>query len=522
MLKINQLEKLTPLIRKLLAQRFQVAQKNKSYIDRYVKQAVYNFTIKGLTQNGLDSTGILHLDKLRNKLSSLVVNSNYIWAWIEPPQWAEVTDQDKQIFEDHTKKVFDTIQEVSNFEIEKAKILSDYLIGTAVFKINYTSDAFNPIVVEHTSLEDIYLGDDRVNKTNDVFYKKTKVSKYNLADSYGYEVLEIREIKQLSEDDKFDIYEATIEVRIENQDKIFYAAALDTSFRDIFYFEEIEYNPWVIARCELLPSSPYGCGPCIKAIMEIENLKKKKKNVAKIGDDLANPSYIAYTNDPKQILRSRLNTPGTISMFRDRGTEIIPFQKGRNIEVQMYDLSEHKEILRSLFYIDFITAIKDVEDLKNVTATATQVAVSKFAEQIEPMYSILQRELLKGIVMKTYRCCQMANLVNVEEIEWLKNNPRTSLRYYNAITIAQDQDDLQRANMYIQDIASKFGPMGVAAAIKPQKHIDELKRRYRVSSLEFNSGAEMEEQMQQLQQAQAQQEEAMQQQALMQQQGGIE
>lgn len=240
--------------------------------------------------------------------------------------------------------------------------------------------------------------------------------------------------------------------------------------------------------------------------MEIEALKRKKKNIEKVGERAANPSWIGYTNDPKELLRSRLNTPGTISIFKNQSTKVEPFNRGERVDVDMYNISEHKEILRDIFYIDFITAIKDVDDLKNVTATATQVAVSKFAEQIEPLYSMLQKELLKGIVMRVYSCCQFANLVSLEKIEYLKENPRTSLRYYNAITIAQDQDDLQRANMYIQDIASKFGQVGVAAAVKGEEHINALMRRYRVSNKEFRSGEEMEEEMNKIQSAVASQE----------------
>lgn len=449
------------------------------------------------------------MDKLRNKISSLVMNSNYIWAYIEAPKWAKINLEDKTQFEEHSKKVFDIIQEVSNFETEKPKILSDYLIGTTAFKVKYTANLFMPAEIEHTPLESIYLGDDRRGKPGDVFFRKEKIKKYVLADSYGYEILETGCIKQKSDDEEFDVWEGTIEAKVDGQDKIIYAVALDNMFKDIFYYEELKYNPWVVARCELLPGSPYGCGPCIKAIMEIEALKSKKKNIERVGDRAANPSWIAYTNDPKELLRSRINTPGTISIFSNRSTELRPFDRGEKVDVEMYNISEHKEILRDIFYIDFITAIKDVDDLKNVTATATQVAVSKFAEQIEPMYSMIQKELLKGIVMKVYSCCQLANLISLENIQWLKENPRTSLRFYNAITIAQDQDDLQRANMFMQDIMAKFGQAGVAAVVRPVQHVDELIRRYRVSNLEFKSGEEMEQAMAKLQQAQAQAEQQM-------------
>lgn len=498
----NQLQSMAADTFKKFADRYKTASENRARVERLLQLANRNFTVQGLTENDLDSTGILYLDKLRNKLSSLVMNSNYIWAYIEPPKWANVSTSDKLQFEEHTRIVFDVIQETSNFETEKAKILSDYLIGTTAFKVNYTADPFNPAQVEHCPIMNIYLGNDRHGQAGDVFYLRKGVTKYTLADSYGEEILQNPYLVALKDDDRIDIWEATIIY----QGKILYCASKNNSFSEIFYYEEMRYNPWVVARCELLPSSPYGCGPCIKAVMEILGLKAKKKNVELIGKKMANPPWVGY-GDVEEIMRSRVNTPNSVSIFSDRNTKIEPLQQGYNPEIEMFDISEHKEVLRDIFYIDFITAIKDVDDLKNVTATATQVAVTKFAEQIEPMYSMVQKELLKGVVMKTYECCKLAHLISTEDIDWLKKNPRTSLRYYNAIVIAQDQEDLQNSQMFVQALATYLGPSGPAAAIRQEKFVDSLAKRYRVKSDEYYLGDEFIKRLEEIQQAQAQAEE---------------
>lgn len=479
--------------------RLKTAMENRGKVERLLTLANRHFTVQGLTEFDMDSTGILYLDKLRNKISSLVMNSNYIWAYIEPPKWANASTKDRLQFEEHTRVVFDVIQETSNFETEKAKILSDYLIGTTAFKVKYTANLFSPAEIEHCPLMNIYLGNDRHGQAGDVFYLKKGVTKYTLIDSYGEDVLNHPSLSALREEDRIDIWEATVLY----QGKILYGVSKNSDFSEMFYFEEMKYNPWVVSRCELLPSSPYGCGPGIKAIMELIGLKSKKRNIEKIGQKLATPSYIGY-GDPKEIMRSRLNTPGSISVFRNQSTKIEPFQNGYNPEIEMFDISEHKEILRDIFYIDFITAIKDVDDLKNVTATATQVAVSKFAEQIEPMYSMIQKELLKGVVMKVYECCKLANLISISDIDWLKENPRTSLRYYNAIVIAQDQEDLQNAQMFNQALATYLGPYGPAAAIREEKFVDALARRFRVKSDEYYLGEDFLKRLQEMQQQIAQ------------------
>lgn len=158
-------------IPKVFADRYKTASENRGAVASLLNLAIKNFTVQGIV-NDLDSTGILYMDKLRNKISSLVMNSNYIWAYIEPPKWANASATDRSQFEQHTRVVFDVIQETSNFETEKAKILSDYLIGTTAFKVKYTGEMFRPAEIEHCPLANIYLGNDRKGQPGDVFFLK--------------------------------------------------------------------------------------------------------------------------------------------------------------------------------------------------------------------------------------------------------------------------------------------------------------------------------------------------------------
>ena len=234
----NQIENFTDSLKFVFSNRFIIASKNRRRVDGLIRLAIRHFTVEGLQEADLDSTGILYAEKLRNKIAALIMNSNYIWAYIEPPRWVEVSDGDKEIFERHTETVFDIIQEGSNFELEKAKILSDYLIGVAALKINFTGNSIFPAEVEHCPLSSIFLGNDRKGKPGDVFYLKKGASKYSLSDTYGKDVLEQPAIKAIGDQEEFEFYEATVMYN----DKILYAASLDGSFKNAFYFEEMEYN----------------------------------------------------------------------------------------------------------------------------------------------------------------------------------------------------------------------------------------------------------------------------------------
>ena len=480
----------------LVQSRYRVAIANKSQAEYWVDLAVRFFTLDGLIAQNGGAIGFSYMDKLRNKLSSLVVNSNYIWGYLDAPRFEEISNEDKKAFDKITEKVFDVLQTKSNFEAEKASILSDFLIGTACFKVSYTGDLFAPVRIDYTKLENVALGRDVKGKAGDVFEEK-QVYKGDLIDAFGVEVLKNDRVSTMKEDDKRKIVEGV--VYNYKTKKYLFVASFDANFDEVIYCEEMAYNPWVIARCEKMRGSPYGAGPAIKATKEIAEVLSKKENIQKIGEKLSRPAWLFY-GDIRFAKRARINTPGAVTIMGKPGqNSFAPVNQGADLQIDFFSLEENKQILNDLFFIDFITNIKDVDTLKGITATATQIAVTKFAEQIEPMYAMLQKELLEPTVLKTFECCKRANLINLAGIQYLKKpTAQASIRFYNAITIAQEQDDLERANMYVQDIASKFGAQGVAANINAKEHIDAQRKRYRVKNDEFKSGEETEKALEEI------------------------
>lgn len=480
--------------RDLLATRYNIALENKGAVDYWIRLATKYFTLDGLQNTGGGAIGFAYLDKLRNKLSSLVVNNNYIWGYIDAPRFVTISEADKKEFDKVTEKVFDVLQTESNFEAEKASILSDFLIGTACFKVSYTGNMFSPIRIDYSKLENIMLGRDRNGKPGDVFEKK-KITKSDLIDAFGVDILKNELVNRMNEQDKREIYEGV--VYDYQSKKYIFAASFNSSFDELIYSEYMDYNPWVIARCEKMRESPYGAGPGIKAVKEISQVNSKKENIEKIGEKLAKPSWIYY-GDLRFAKRARINTPGAVTVMGKPGqNKFEPVNQGIDLNVEFFNLEENRQTLNDLFFIDFITNIKDVDTLKGVTATATQIAVTKFAEQIEPMYSMLQKELLEPTVMKAFECCKRANLIDITKIEYLKDPAsKTSIRFYNAITIAQEQDDLERANLYIRDLVAKLGPQIALNNMNISKHIDAQRKRYRVKTEEFLSGEETEKKLQ--------------------------
>lgn len=482
-------------IRAMLVTRLNYSKKEKGKIEWIYNLALKYFNVTGMSKEDLDSTGVRLKSKLVNKLCSIIVNSNYIWAHIEPPKWAEVSQEDRNIFEHHTRVVFDDIQELSNFELEKIKILNDYMIGTTAFKVEYTGDISSPSKIRHAPISNIYVVENARAEVQDVFFKNENMTRNKIIEIWP----EAKDIDDMDDRSETDIWEGTIYNH--RTKKYIYVVSPDEGFSKVIYSEELEDTPWVVARWEPFENNiPYGCGPASKAILEMMGLKKTRSNIRKIGDFQTNPPLLAY-GDPRLALRAKL-IPGHLSYMgqKDNVAELRPFSNGANPTMDFFNMDEYKDALNELFYVDFITSIKNVDDLKNITATTTQIAVSKFAEQIDPVYSRLQKEMLKPTVMKIYANNLRAHVISQQNIQYLKDNPRIAIRFYNAITIAQDQDDLERANMFIQDIASKFGPQALAAIIKSEEHIAEQAKRFRVSGKEFRTGAEASQKLQEIQQ----------------------
>lgn len=483
----------------LLKHRFEEAQKERQAIYPLYQKAHDNFTVEGMNLNGIDATGIKYMTKLSNKLSSYIMNSNYIWAYIETPRYEKLNQGDKNEFEHITEVVFDHIQKESNFELEKSKIIRDFLIGTTAFKVRYTGEIQNPVNIEHTAILDIYLTKNRNGKTGDVFYKRKGVKKHNLIDMYGLGILNDINVATMTEQDEKELVEATV---YDHMKKLYhYVVSLDESFDKVIYYELTDYNPWIVARFETMGESPYGAGPCTKAVLELEELKRNRKRISKIGEHQANPTYVAWTSDPKYIAQSRLNNPGKVSILGTTRaqTQIEPFNRGEGADIKFFEMEEYKSTLIDLFYINLIENISSVDQLKNVTATTTQALITELSKQIEPTYSLMQKEMLEPIVMKVFQCLVKASYFDLSKISVLKNNPKIKIRFYNALTIAQEQDDQERANLYFQNLASIAGGMVATSNLNISEFIDGMQKRFRVKSSEFKTGEDTEKAMQEIQ-----------------------
>lgn len=473
------------------------AKSKKMEIEPLYLMAKKHFDICQIKGNYYDSTGILLKTKLINKLADVVMNSSYIWAHIEPPKYmaSNVSEEDKLKLEEQTRVIFDDIQNLSNFELEKTKILDDYLLGTTAFKVEYTGDYENPTRFRHAPIMNVYIVEGADSRINTVFYKNEKMRLPNMRTIWTKGTF-----TNVIENQDYDVWECTVYNQIKkNYD---YIVALDEGLKEIIYREEQAHTPWIVGRWGSFEhNSPYGAGPKVIAIMELIALRKGKNGLGKIREYQSDPPLVGY-GDRALALGARF-MPGRLSYLgqAENVTEIRPFNNGANPQMEMFDLQEHKELLNEIFFIDAISSIKNIDDLKNVTATAVQVAVTKFAEQIGPVYSRMQKEMLEVVVMKIRNNNLKANIISNNNIEYLKNNTRLSVRYHNAITVAQDQEDIQRNNMFIQDIATKFGPQVAIAAIKTDEYIKNTAARFGITRKEFNLGESLTKKLEEIQQA---------------------
>lgn len=473
------------------------AKSKKMEIEPLYLMAKKHFDICQIKGNFYDSTGVLLKTKLINKLAAVIMDSSIDWAHIEPPRYvaSEVSEDDKLQLERQTKVVFDDIRNLSNFELEKTKILDDYLLGTTAFKVEYTGNYENPTRFRHAPIMNTYVVEGADGRVNTVFYKNEKMRLPNMQTIWAKGTF-----TNVIENQEYDVWECTVYNRVKrNYD---YIVALDEGLKEVIYREEQAQTPWVVARWGPFEhNSPYGAGPKVISIMELFSLRKAKNSINKIRDYQSDPPLIGYGDRALTLAAKFL--PGRMAYLgqKENVAEVRGFNNGANPQMEMFDLQEHKELLNEIFYVDAISSIKNIDDLKNVTATAVQVAVTKFAEQINPVYSRMQKEMLEVIVMKVRDNNLKANIISNNGIEYLKNNTKLSVRYHNAITMAQDQEDIQKNNMFIQDIVSKFGPQVAIAMIKPDLYIKLTADRFGITRKEFNLGEDLSKRLEEIQQA---------------------
>lgn len=484
-------------IKNLFRSRFKEAQEQRNIILAWYLKARAHFLPREISLNGVDSTGLVYATKLANKLSAMILNSNHIWAWIETPRFEEISREDKIIFRNITEIVFDEIQENSNFETEKAVMLMDYLIGTAVFKVRFTGKIANPVEFQPIPNINAYLTKRRGKEPGDTFHHSGKVKKHQILNLFGEKAYNSEKVQRMSQDEEIELWEGTV---YDEETRLFhYAVATSSEFTDIIDYRIDDYNPWIVARYESIGDNPYGIGPCVKAIMEIEGLKEVKSNIRRIAKKQAKPSYLAY-GEAKYVLNSRIDEPGSISHMgiAPGQNQVVAFNRGENANLEFFNLEMYEKVLRDIFYINLIESVQNIDQLKDVTATTTQAIVTEFSRQIEPTYALMQRELLREIVIKVFQCLQKISIIDISKIKALQENPRLKIRFYNALTIAQDQDDLERNNLYFANLANTLGPQIAAANMNQAAYIDAQQKRFRVNNKEWKSGEETEKEVEEM------------------------
>lgn len=488
---------LTEREKALLNNRFNEAFAEKVKMDWLINTALRYFTIQGIRQDNISSIGVIYKDKFKNKLLSLIVSSYMKWATITVPKTDNLSENDRLYFEYITDTVFDVIQEDSNFETEKSNIFDNYLISTAVFKIRRTESYSQPCEFVTANLQNVYLTKKRANMQSDVFYKNEKVNKYQLLEAYGEDIENSEAFQKMDDKEMIDIWECCV---YDNKNKTYLIAiAKDSKFSQLIHVKRDTYNPWIICPYERYGDSPYGAGPCIKALLEIMALIRTRARIEKVGQKQLDPAYIFYGQGSKWLRRATLDEPGTITRLGMKNeNEIIPFDRGETANIAFFSIENYEKILKDAFYINLVENIGSVEDLKNITATTTQVLVTELSRQIEPTYSLLQKEMLKKIVIKVLECCSGVYKINLKKLECLQENPKLKIRYYNAITIAQDNDDMDRATMFYNTIAQTLGQATAIAAIRPKEFYNAQMRRLRIPQKEWKTGEEVEKEVKEI------------------------
>lgn len=457
-------------IKQLAKYEYSDAQTDKSQIWWMYEAAMATFFVTDMNRKDEDSYGVRAKNKLVNRLISMLNPGDYNWGLFEPPRGVPATEPDKKLLQNNTEVIFNRLQEYSNFEIENFKFMANLTIGTAAMRRDIMGDLGSPVRYRNVPLKNLYISEGALSKVQHVFYENKGLSISKVRELWPDANLEGFEENQR----ELDIIEGTI--YDSKTKKYHYLVSKGSTFEEIIYSEEMDETNWLVARWGSFENnSSWGVGPGIEVVLEALSLRKKKQNLRVAGDLNVRPPLKGY-GDRALITRAKFGAGDTTYVGKSRGqADFEPLITTLGADLDIYNVENHQKLIDDAFYAQYLP---DLSDVKNVTATAIQALRSEFRQIFEPVYTRVIKEYLKPILLDYFNIMDRAKIGGVDksQLSWIEQNPNLGVRFKNMLTMTQDNEELERLNLFLGNVNESLGANYNAAFLKGeeayQRYID--------------------------------------------------
>ncbi len=442
----------------------------------------------------------------------------------------------KAEFEENTKTNYKYIEATNYFTIIYRSLKDAISLGTGCYRVYEESSEAHPFTYQYQSVNNLYVKNDIFGDPNYVFYYRGKVTISDLRQLFPQAKVESSGTQEDYVATK-DVVEFVYPIFDEEKSitKFMYGAA-SPDFKEIYFNELKDFNPFVVFRSDSSTETSYGIGLSIGLLdtyadlVDYINLRKVHAN--KIVDPPG-----GFVGNPKLFMKLRMTKGARNFLGTGNQGDTVDYKQlytsGSVVEISE-DIKTLKEDIKEVFMTD---PIGQTVATTNRSAAEMQIRYKLFRDKFSGMQEKIQSELLSKTFTIPLQILINKGIIKFDKlIEATKGSSEQTIsdvisnsyiRFVNKMSKQSDQEDVSTLNSYIS-IISQFKPEIAGYSVKSNLYIDYVadklgipkKIRYSTEELEkIEQG--LEQQKQQMQQ-QAYREEAAkvvpQQQAEMQQQ----
>lgn len=448
------------------------------------------------TDRIFDETAVVGVQEFASRLQAGMVPNFARWAdliagsEVPPEERGEVN----AALEEVTAYVFEVLQN-SNFAQEVHESFVDLALGTACLRVD-EGDALNPVNFSAIPLPQLYLDvgpDDRV----DSVFRQRTVRASNLRVAYPKAKMpsELAELLAKGEDRYLAVVEATYRDYARPAEERHCLKVLLPEFKAVIHSEEFSgtgSSPYIVFRWAKAAGEVWGRGPLLNALPAVRTTNLV---VQMILENAQMAITGLYTMEDDGVVRPetvRL-VPGTIVPVAPGSSGLRAVGTAGNFDVAQLVLSDMRGNIKRALYNEMLGN----PDRTPMSATEVTNRMADLSRQIGAAFGRLQAELVNPVLRRTVHILKKQGRISLPTV----NGREVKVRATSPLAQAQNFQDIQSIDRFLELVAGRFGPQMVNLLVKSEEAARFLADKFGVPERVLRTDRERAALMQQMAQA---------------------
>lgn len=414
----------------------------------------------GKGEDIFDTTGVMGVQVFANNIQTILMPPFKRWAKLIPGQ--EIPEDQKPAVEEQlqeiTKILFKFIDQ-SNFAQTINESLQDLAVGTGVLLINEGDNQkpfdFLAVPISHVAFE--------AGAQNQLenFWRRTEIPareikrrwpKADVSSTLAYTIIN-------SPQTRISLIEGTIFYPQNREGEQYYYYVQEEGTKKDIFFEFREFSPWMGFRFSVSPGEIVGRGPVLTALPTIRVVNRMVEYVLKSAKLRAFPIYQADSSSGVNAYNMVLEPGAIISVNMSAGKGIQALPVAGDPQFAALQINEERAMIRQILFADPLPPTP----APNQTATEISIRQQTWIRQSAAVFGRLTVELLDPIIKKCLKILTRKGLIQELKVD----GKAVSIQYESPLLDIQSEEDVQRAQQWLQNLQITYGQFAVLALNAP-------------------------------------------------------